>query len=252
MGSTIFGVRLDHISSREELRARCQALLEGDRTGTIFTPNPEILLRAKRDPGYAKLLNQADLVLPDGVGILMVQAIRRVPRVGRWPGVDAAELLLELLARDHGTVLFLGGRLGAARDAAARLWTRWPSLSIETAGAGVPFRPDGTAVSPEEAAEIERRIAEVGPRVVLVGLGAPKQERWIARHSAAFPSVRVMMGIGGALDMWAGRVRRAPKPVSGLGLEWAWRLLRQPSRLPRTLNATILFPWYALRDRSVG
>lgn len=252
MSASIFNVRLDCISSRKELEARCESFLASDRTSSIFTPNPEILLRARRDPGYATLLNTADLLLPDGVGILFVQFLRGQARVRRWPGVDSAEAVLDFVASEGGTVLLLGGRAGVARAAAAQLRGRWPRLRIETAAEGVPFGGGGVAVAAEDEGRIERRIADLEPQVVLVGLGAPKQELWISRHSRAFPSVRIMMGVGGALDMWAGRLPRAPQAVSSLGLEWLWRLVQEPSRLPRVLRATVLFPWHALRDGGGG
>jgi N-acetylglucosaminyldiphosphoundecaprenol N-acetyl-beta-D-mannosaminyltransferase len=252
MGVSIFNVRLDRISSREELEDRCRSFLDSHRTNSIFTPNPEILLRAKGDPGYAALLNGADLLLPDGVGILLVQSLRGEARVRRWPGVDSAEAVLDFAARRGGTVLLLGGKVGVARAAAMHLRKRWPALRIETVGEGVPFGRRGLAVKAEDEARIARRIAELEPQVVLVGLGAPKQELWISRHSGAFPTVRIMMGVGGALDMWAGRLPRAPKAVSSLGLEWLWRMVHEPSRLPRVLRATILFPWHALKDRRGG
>jgi N-acetylglucosaminyldiphosphoundecaprenol N-acetyl-beta-D-mannosaminyltransferase len=84
---------------------------------------------------------------------------------------------------------------------------------------------------------------------VLVGLGAPKQERWIARHADAFPSARILIGVGGAFDMWAGRFRRAPRALHAIGLEWAWRLALEPSRLPRIVNAVVVFPLRVLADR---
>jgi N-acetylglucosaminyldiphosphoundecaprenol N-acetyl-beta-D-mannosaminyltransferase len=226
MSIAILGVRLDRISSRAELEARCERLLSGDRTRSIFTPNPEILVRASSDRSYSDVLNGADLLLPDGIGILFVQSLRRGARVRRWPGTDSAGIVLDVLARRGGTVLLLGGREGVAPAAAARLRTRWPGLRIETAGEGVPFGTDGVPLSSVDDSAVIRAIRELEPQVVLVGLGAPKQERWIHRHSSSFPSVRVMMGIGGAMDMWAGRLPRAPRIFTRLGMEWLWRLLQ--------------------------
>jgi N-acetylglucosaminyldiphosphoundecaprenol N-acetyl-beta-D-mannosaminyltransferase len=249
MGVSILGVRLDRISSREELEARCESFLADDRTHSIFTPNPEMLVRASSDPSFASVLNSGELLLPDGIGIVLVQTVRGGARVRRWPGTDSAEIVLDVVARTGGSVLLLGGSAGVAPAAAARLRRRWPGLRVETAGEGVPFGSNGLPVSPEDQAQIERRIRELEPQVVLVGLGVPKQERWIGRHASAFPSVRIMMGIGGAMDMWAGRLPRAPRLVSSLGLEWLWRLVLQPRRLPRTLTATLVFPWRALTER---
>jgi N-acetylglucosaminyldiphosphoundecaprenol N-acetyl-beta-D-mannosaminyltransferase len=94
----------------------------------------------------------------------------------------------------------------------------------------------------------ELRAAD--PAIVLVGLGSPKQERWIAEHAARLPSARIVIGIGGAFDMWAGRLRRAPTGLRRLGLEWAWRLALEPRRLPRIVRATVVFPFRALTERA--
>jgi N-acetylglucosaminyldiphosphoundecaprenol N-acetyl-beta-D-mannosaminyltransferase len=248
MSPSIFGVRLDRISTPQELEDRCQRFLAGDRTRSIFTPNPEILVQARSDPGYAALLNTADLLLPDGIGIVLVQSLRGQRGMRRWPGSDSAQIILDLVARSAGTVMLVGGRAGVALKAAARLRGPRPGLTIETVGEGVPFGADGTAISPDDEVLVERRIQEVQPQVVLVGLGAPKQEQWIARHARSFPSVRIMMTIGGAMDMWAGRLPRAPRILRSLGVEWLWRLVLQPSRLSRVIRATVVFPWRALRE----
>jgi N-acetylglucosaminyldiphosphoundecaprenol N-acetyl-beta-D-mannosaminyltransferase len=88
------------------------------------------------------------------------------------------------------------------------------------------------------------------PAVVLVGLGAPKQERWIAQHADDVASARILIGVGGAFDMWAGRFRRAPRLMHRVGLEWAWRLALEPGRFPRIVRATIVFPFRALTERA--
>jgi N-acetylglucosaminyldiphosphoundecaprenol N-acetyl-beta-D-mannosaminyltransferase len=98
--------------------------------------------------------------------------------------------------------------------------------------------------------ETVEAIRSAAPSIVLVGLGAPKQERWIERHADAFPSVRIMIGVGGAFDMWAGSKRRAPRAFRTFGLEWLWRLALEPRRLPRIVRATVVFPVLALFDRA--
>ena len=147
--------------------------------------------------------------------------------------------------------MFVGGQGDVGRRAAARWRAKLPGLSVEAAGTGIRIGEDGVAVSTEEGRALIEVIRAAAPRVVLVAFGAPKQERWIDRHSAEVPSARIMMGVGGTLDMWAGRFSRAPRLMHRLGLEWAWRLAQQPSRLPRIARATVVFPWRALRERAV-
>ena len=249
MTSIIFGVRLDELASVEQLRGVATGFLDGARTYRIFTPNPEILLRARGDAAYADLLRSADLALPDGTGVAIVQALRSGRSVRRWPGVEIAAMLLRLAAERAETVAFVGGSPDVAERAAAR-WRALPGLKVVVAGAGVAIDEDGIARSMAREDETVDEIRSVAPTIVLVGLGAPKQEMWIERHADAFPSVRIMIGVGGAFDMWAGSKRRAPRAFRTLGLEWLWRLALQPRRLPRTLRATVVFPFLALFDRA--
>ena len=249
MASLIFGVRLDELDSVEELRSVARGFLEGDRAFRVFTPNPEILLHARTHPAYADVLRSADLALPDGTGVALVQVLRGRRSVRRWPGVEIAALVLRLAAERGETVAFVGGAPDVAERAAAR-WRALPGLKVVAAGGGVPFGDDGFArVAEAEEATVEA-IRSAAPTVVLVGLGAPKQERWIDRHADAFPSVRIAIGVGGAFDMWAGSRRRAPRAFRSLGLEWLWRLALEPQRWPRIVRATVAFPVLALMDRS--
>jgi N-acetylglucosaminyldiphosphoundecaprenol N-acetyl-beta-D-mannosaminyltransferase len=248
--ASILGVRLDRFSSLECIKEVCQGFLEADRTHCIVTPNPEILLYARDHPDYATVLNEADLALPDGFGIVLVQFLGRRGNIRKWAGIDVAELIIRMAA-DRGTrVMLVGGRGGMGHRAAKRLRARIPRLDIVTAADDVSFAKDGNAVLPEDETALAERIGGSQPAVILVSTGHPKQERWIARHRDAFPSVRIMMGIGGAVDMWGGRYSRAPLWLRSLGLEWVWRLLQQPTRLPRILRATVVFPVRALTERS--
>ena len=253
MSSVIFGVRLDELGSVEQLRGVATGFLDGDRAFRIFTPNPEILLHAREDSGYADILRSADLALPDGTGVAIVQTLRSGRSVRRWPGVEIAALLLRLAAERGETVAFVGGTPEVAERSAAR-WRALPGLKVVTAGAGATIGEDGLAYPADRPENGEDEIAEAirsaAPTIVLVGLGAPKQERWIERHADAFPSVRIMIGVGGAFDMWAGSKRRAPRALRTLGLEWLWRLALEPRRLPRILRATVVFPVLALFDRA--
>jgi N-acetylglucosaminyldiphosphoundecaprenol N-acetyl-beta-D-mannosaminyltransferase len=247
--SSIFGVRLHEVSSKDEVRRHLCSFLDGDGTARVFTPNPEILLRARRDPAYADVLDGADLALPDGTGVAIVLSIRERRPIRRWPGVELAGLLLRLAAERGETVALLG----SAADVAERAIDRWrpvlPDLDARVVAPGVSIGPDGMGVTPADESATVEAIRAVSPAVVLVGLGAPKQERWIARHASSFPTVRILIGVGGAFDMWAGRFRRAPRALHAVGLEWAWRLALEPRRLPRIVNAVVVFPLRVIVDR---
>ena len=222
--------------------------LDGVVTRRVFTPNPEILLYARDHPDYRSLLDHADLALPDGAGVALVQLLRTRRLLRRWPGVDVAEAAVRLAAARGDAVMFVGGTGDVGRGAAARWRAELPGLSVSATGSGIRVGEDGLATSPEEGRTLIESMRSSQPRLVLVALGAPKQERWIDRYGADIPSARIMMGVGGTLDMWAGRFPRAPRVMHRLGLEWLWRLAQQPSRLPRILRATVVFPWRALRE----
>ncbi len=246
--ASIFGVRLHEVGTRAELVARFRSLLEGDRPARVFTPNPEILLRARHDASYARVLDSADLALPDGTGVAIVLSLRERRRVRRWPGVELAATLLRLAAERGDRVALLGSAPEIAEAAAARWRAALPSLDACVVAPGVRIGEDGSGHTAAEEAAVVQAIRAAEPAIVLVGLGAPKQERWIARHAELFPSVRVLIGVGGAFDMWAGRFRRAPRILHAIGLEWLWRLALEPRRLPRILRAVVVFPVRAALD----
>ena len=248
--SRIFGVRLHHVGSEPKLRALCARYLGGDRTVRIFTPNPEILLLAREDPAYAEVLRSADLALPDGTGVALVETLRAGHRVRRWPGVEIGELLVRLGAEKDATIAFVGGGEGVAERAAERWRQRLPGVRIAVVGGDASVTVEGIVQPAEGDAALTRAVAATSPAIVVVGFGAPKQERWIARHADDVPSARIMIGVGGSFEMWADDLRRSPRILRTIGLEWAWRLALEPRRFPRMIRATILFPLRVLTDRA--
>ena len=147
--SRIFGVRLDHVGSEERLREFCVRALDGDRTTRIFTPNPEILLQARADPTYAETLRSADLALPDGTGVALIETLRAGRRIRRWPGVEIGELLVRLAAERDVPVAFVGGGADVAERAAARWRRRLPGIRIAVAGADTSISEDGVVLPAE-------------------------------------------------------------------------------------------------------
>ena len=192
---------------------------------TIFTPNAKIAGDACRDAALQALLQKADLLLPDGAGILLAsrRASRR-PLTHRLPGIEAGEMTLALAARHGHPIYFLGSRPDVARLAAAAWQKRLPSLIVAGTHHGY-FDRDG-----RENEEVLTDIQRSGARVLLVCLGFPAQERWIVQSQEALPDVRMFLGLGGSLDVWAGKVRRAPALFRTLHSEWLWRMLAEPRR----------------------
>jgi N-acetylglucosaminyldiphosphoundecaprenol N-acetyl-beta-D-mannosaminyltransferase len=206
---------------------------------TVITVNALTLLTAFEDPGYAAALSRADVVLADGVGA--VWAARRLTgrTPERTPGIELADELCAVCAREGQSVFLLGGQTGVAERAAVRLRARHPGLRV----AGTR---DGYWEPGEEAGVVEQ-VNRSGADLLLAGLGQPAQERFLDRWHGRL-TARLAMGVGGSLDVFAGDVKRAPAWMRRLGLEWLYRTLVQPWRLARVRHLP-RFAWRVLRAR---
>jgi N-acetylglucosaminyldiphosphoundecaprenol N-acetyl-beta-D-mannosaminyltransferase len=215
-----------------------EAAVADRRPRQLCTANPEFLIAALRDPEFRRILLAADLVLPDGVGLLWAARWlgRRFPE--RVPGSDLIYRLAELAARRGWRLYFLGAAQGVAQAAAGRLQGLYPGLVVAGAFAGSPAPADDDA--------LVARVAAARPDVLLVAYGAPAQDKWIARNRLRL-GVPVSLGVGGSFDFAAGVARRAPRWVQRLGLEWLHRLWRQPWRARRIYTAVVAFPLAVLR-----
>jgi len=202
----------------------------------IVTANPEILLAAKRDATYRDILNQADLRTADGVGLTLVARLKG-HKLHRVTGVDLAEAV----AKNAKHLAIIGGAGESAERALKHL--NVPGIALH----GGTVNADGTGDATNDEA-VHQLIMEA-PDVLLVAFGHPKQERWIARNLPNLPSVRRVIGVGGAIDFWAGNTPRAPKWLRALGLEWLFRLFHEPTRITRIWNAIIIFPLARLFNR---
>ena len=221
MKTEILGVRFDNLTQQEAAQ-RGRQLLEEDKFHYVVTPNPEFLLAAEKDPEFRRVLNAADLVLPDGIGVVYSAKILGTPLKERVPGIEFAEAMLSALNDMGGRLYLLGAKPGVAEEAGRRICARYPALVL--CGTHDGYFKDEQAILPE--------IAAAKPDLLFVCLGAPKQEKWMARwgqHTGA----KLAIGLGGCLDVFAGNVRRAPEQWQKLGLEWAYRLKKEPKRIGR-------------------
>lgn len=228
---SILGVDVDGISLAEartfvEKMIRRGRGMDADSGAHIVTANPEIVMEARRNPAFADALARAELVLPDGIGVVWAARLLGTPVVERVPGIELTEALLETAARRGYRVFFLGAAHGVAEEAAAAVERKYPGIRIVGTHHGY-FSAD------EETAVVEQVVA-AAPDILFVGLGAPRQELFIARHRAGW-NVPVAIGVGGSLDVLAGRVPRAPRWVQSMGLEWLYRVVREPRRLRRVM-----------------
>ena len=221
MKTEILGVRFDDLTQQEAAQQGRQ-LLEEDKFHYVVTPNPEFLLAAEKDPEFRRVLNAADLVLPDGIGVVYSAKLLGTPLKERVPGIEFAEAMLSALNDMGGRLYLLGAKPGVAEEAGRRICARYPALVL--CGTHDGYFKDEQAILPE--------IAAAKPDLLFVCLGAPKQEKWMARwgqHTGA----KLAIGLGGCLDVFAGNVQRAPERWQKLGLEWAYRLKKEPKRIGR-------------------
>lgn len=219
----ILGIPVDKVGMEEAL-AIFEELLAADRVSFIVTPNSEIIMNASRDAKLAGLISDADLVIPDGIGLVYASKILKQPLKERVTGIDFTEAALRIVAELGKRVFFLGGKPGVAQMAAEKKMQEIPGLKV------VGFE-NGFFKEEEEAAIVEKlNISKTD--FLCVALGSPKQELFIERNRASLNPC-VAIGIGGSLDVWAGILERAPEFYQKSGLEWLYRVKQEPARIKR-------------------
>jgi N-acetylglucosaminyldiphosphoundecaprenol N-acetyl-beta-D-mannosaminyltransferase len=229
---TILGVKVDPVTKAEAI-VKIAGFLDEQKSHFVTTPNPEIILYAHRHHEYREILNKADLALPDGTGLLLVSRLRE-----RVSGADMVPEIARLARERNLTIALLGGLDQTTVHQAADVMRGWGN-NIVYASHGVPKEQW------ENKQFHDRIISELraaSPAIIFVALGHPKQEQWIDQHLNSLPTVRLFMGCGGALEFIAGSAKRAPAWMRHFGLEWLWRLMNEPKRIKRILNAVIVFP----------
>ena len=220
----VLGVGFDNVTMAEAVDAAAE-LLRADGAHYVVTPNPEIVEVCREQPQAMAAVNGADLVLPDGVGVVKGAAMLGTPLKEKTPGIEFAGRLMERMASEGKSLYLLGAKPGVAEEAGRRLTARYPGLKLAGAHDGY-FQDDGPVVED---------IRRSGADCVFVCLGAPKQELWMAKNGAA-TGARLLCGLGGSLDVFAGRVERAPEFWSKHGLEWFYRLCKEPRRIGRMMK----------------
>ena len=220
MRQEILGVGFDGVTMDEAVKRALELMTRRERA-YVCTPNPEIVMRSRKDAALRAAINGASLVLPDGVGVVWAAKRLGKPIPQRVTGYD---FLLSLLGKMRGSVFVLGGRPGVAEKAAQEIERRFPYVTI--AGCQHGYFTDGDAVS--------EKIRNAAPDLLIVCLGSPKQELWMAEHRDV--GAGLMAGLGGAADVLAGEVKRAPPGWQKRGLEWLYRLIHEPRRIKRQIR----------------
>ncbi|MBQ3554120.1 MAG: WecB/TagA/CpsF family glycosyltransferase [Clostridia bacterium] len=232
----VLGVWVDKVTMDGALE-RLMEFLEEDAPHAVYTPNSEILMRAYRDEKFRDVLNTAELITPDGIGVVYASKILKDSLSERVGGFDLASRLIEKVSDGSYSLYFFGGKPGVADLAKEKLCETYPDLRVV-----------GTSDGYFDAEKEKRIIADIkekNPDILFVCLGAPKQEEWIFSHKKEL-GAKVLMGIGGSLDVFAGVTERAPESFQKMGLEWLYRLAKQPSRIGRMMDLpkfglTVLF-----------
>ncbi len=235
----ILGVDVDPVDASLALR-RVSDYLKSPGCKQVVTINPEYVMLAGTSSRLMRLLNRAELNVPDGIGIVWASRRLGLPLAGRVTGADLLPQICGLCESDGHSIYLLGGAEGVARQAAANLQASFPRLEI----AGTSSRDPDADTNHETIAEINSS----GAAILAVAYGCPKQDFWIDRNRDLLTGVRVALGVGGAFDFIAGRVPRAPRLLRQAGLEWLYRLWLEPSRY-RRMAALPRFGFQVLRSR---
>ena len=223
------GIEFDNLTP-EEAAEYLTALAKDEKPSSVFTPNAEIVQACVEDENFKKTVASADVILPDGVGVIKAARILGTPLKSKVPGVEIGEKLVGLSGPEFLPVYFLGGKPGVAEAAAEKLKEKYPDAKIAGAHHGY-FKKEG-----EESDGVIDAINSTDARILFVCLGSPAQEIWITQNKEKFTNVKLLLGLGGSLDVYSGNVKRAPSFFRKLGLEWFYRLLSQPKRIGRMMK----------------
>lgn len=223
----VLGVSISKITMEEATR-KVREFVHSDSFHSIYTPNPEIVMLAKNDSEFHHILEEADLVVPDGIGVVIASRLKKGDKLPeRVAGYDLVQNTMKDAVKEGYKYYFFGSKPGISEKAAEKMREAYPGIQIVGTRDGY-FKP-------EDEAQIIEDINASGANILLVALGAPRQEKWIENNRHLLPHVRVAVGVGGSLDVMSGTVKRAPEAFQKVGLEWFYRLLKEPTRFKRML-----------------
>jgi len=210
-----------------EVLAQLETFIRDRTPRLVVTADATALVIAHEDPEFHQIINEADLVTPDGIGLIWAAKRQGTPFLERVPGVDLVKQLVRL-SHEHGYRLFLlGAAPGVADEAAQNLLRQFPNAQIVGTRHGY--------FNAEEEPEILQQIGAAKPDILLAAMGMPKQEKWLVKHRQTL-QIPVSMGVGGSFDVYSGRIRRAPRIFQKLGMEWLWRLAQDPRKIGKVKN----------------
>jgi len=233
---SILGMKIDSLSFQEVLK-KAEVLIEKQKKSFVVTLNPEMIIAAQKDEQFKRIINRADLIVPDGFGLMLAAKFLGQPLKERITGVDLTWALMKLAEERGYSVFMLGAGPGVAKKAAQNIKLVHPNLKI-----------NGISSADPDDQEIIKTIRRAKPDILFVAYGAPKQEKFIS-YLLSRISIPLAMGVGGTFDYIAGVYPYAPRWIRKAGLEWLYRLCTQPKRFDRIITGTIRFPWAILRSK---
>ena len=249
MKTNILGVGIDNLELGQVLN-QIEEWINGDNQHLIATVNSEFILEAQKNKEFKDVLNGASLATCDGSGPMWASKFLHGQKLARVTGVDLTEALLSppfqggVRGGLPGLKIYL---LGGAEGVAQGVKDKYPEAQIVGADDGGKLKSGEWVL--EENNKVIENINNSGANLLLVAFGQVRQEMWIDKNLPLMPGVKVAIGIGGTFDFLSGQIKRAPKWMRSLGLEWLFRLIKQPSRIGRIWNAVIVFGWKVLREK---
>ena len=224
MKEEILGVQVN-TENYDELIPKVFQNIDDKKKSLVVAINPEKLMKAKDDPELKALLNRAEFQIPDGIGVIIASKLQKGNITSRVTGVDMMDRVVREAARTQKSIFLYGAKPGIADKAAAKLIETYPNLIV--AGTQDGYEKDNNKVIAS--------INKAQPDILFVAMGSPKQEQWIEQYRDELYPI-LYQGVGGSFDVLAGNVKRAPAIFQRFGVEWLYRLLKEPSRLKRQMN----------------
>jgi len=267
MRVNILEIPFDTITEEEIIKKVKTTIQENNKQLFIATPNPEMLLKAQKNIKLKKILQYTHINTPDGIGILwaskyiglskkykskLFKIIKGITTLIKIPilnnnnstlktRITGADLMRKICASNikNAKIFLLGGKTNITKKTKEILEIKYKCNVVGT---------NSSSSNKSNYQNIRKEISKTKPNILFVAFGTPKQEIWINDNLKQIPSVKIAIGIGGTFDFISGKITRAPKIMQKLGLEWLWRLLKQPSRIKRIYNATIAFPIKVIKE----
>lgn len=232
---SILGVPIDRVTREQAGEITEKLIRESNKScKMIFAPNVEFIMTAQKDKEFYKILKESSLSTPDSIGVIIGAKLQKKSFPERIPGQSYFRKVIELSNEKGYTIYLLGGEPGIPEQVKENLLKIFPNVNIVGTHHGY--------FDESEEKEIIQEINKLQPNVLFVALGAPKQEKWIAKHRKEL-KVDIATGQGGTYDYEAGKIKRAPKIVQKCGMEWLWRLCMQPKRIVRQ----VVLPMYLIK-----